>query len=108
MLLTGWSTSVPLLIAGLIGSGLCKGIYDSNIFAALFDVVAPEDRGSAAGLMNCVGWVGGFAAPYVAGAVSDRVGLAVVFGSTAAVYLLVGLLALQAARLAEAHRRHLT
>jgi MFS family permease len=99
--LTGWSTSVPVLITGLIGAGLCKGIYDSNIFAALFDVVAPEDRGSAAGLMNCLGWVGGFIAPYVAGVASEQLGLGLVICSTAAVYLLVGLLALQAARLAE-------
>ena len=99
--LTGWSTSVIALVAGLIGAGLCKGIYDSNIFASLFDVVAPEDRGIAAGLMNSVGWAGGFAAPYVVGALSDRLGLGLVIGSTAAVYLLVGLLALQAARLAE-------
>jgi MFS family permease len=102
--LSGWSTSVPLLIAGLIGAGLCKGIYDSNIFASLFDVVAPEDRGSAAGLMNCLGWVGGFIAPFVVGVASDRLGLGLVIGSTAAVYLLVGLLALLAARLAEAHQ----
>ena len=34
--LTGWSTSVPILIAALIGAGMCKGIYDSNIFASLF------------------------------------------------------------------------
>ena len=42
----------PTLIAALIGAGLCKGIYDANIFASLFDVVRPEDRGTAAGLMN--------------------------------------------------------
>ena len=28
--LTGWATSVPLLIAALIGAGICKGIYDSK------------------------------------------------------------------------------
>ena len=49
------------LDCGLIGAGLCKGIYDFNIFASLFDVVRPEDRGVAAGLMNGLGWVGGFA-----------------------------------------------
>ena len=93
---------MPVLIAGLIGAGLCKGIYDSNIFASLFDVVAPEDRGTAAGLMNTLGWTGGFVAPVVVGVRVGplRPGLAI--ASTAAVYLLVGLLALLAARLAEA------
>ncbi len=104
--LCGWAASVPLLITGLIGAGLCKGIYDSNIFAALFDVVAPEDRGSAAGLMNCLGWVGGFTAPFVVGVASDRLGFGLVIASTAAVYLLVGLIALFAARLADAHKHN--
>ncbi len=99
--LTGATTSVPVLITALVGAGLCKGIYDANIFAALFDVVSPEDRGMAAGLMNTVGWTGGFVAPMVIGAASDRFGLGVAITSTAAVYLLVGLIALVAARLAD-------
>ncbi len=99
--LTGESSSVPILITALIGAGLCKGIYDANIFAALFDVVSPEDRGTAAGLMNTVGWTGGFVAPMVIGAASERFGLGVAITSTAAVYLLVGLIALLAARLAD-------
>ena len=52
--------------------------------------------------MNSVGWTGGFIAPIVVGFASDRFGLGIAIGSTAAVYLLVGLLAFQAARLAEA------
>ena len=88
----------------MIGAGLCKGIYDANIFASLFDVIRPEDRGTAAGLMNTVGWTGGFVAPLVVGIASERFGLGVTIASTAAVYLLVGLLALLAARLAEARR----
>ncbi len=97
--LTGWSIIGPMLIAALIGAGFCKGIYDANIFASLFDVVRPEDRGTAAGLMNTVGWSGG-----VRGAAADRqrlverFGLGVAITATAAVYLLVGLLALVAAR----------
>ena len=92
--LTGWATSVPVLIAALIGAGICKGIYDSNIFASLFDVIRPEDRGTAAGLMNTVGWTGGFVAPTAVGIASEKFGLGVTIASTAAVYLLGGLLAL--------------
>jgi MFS family permease len=90
------------LITALCAAGMCKGIYDANIFASLFDVVPPEDRGTAAGLMNTVGWTGGFLAPTVVGIASERFGLGVAIASTAAVYLVVGLLALAAARLAEA------
>jgi MFS family permease len=95
--LTGVSSSLPALIVGLAGAGLCKGVYDANIFAALYDVVAPEDRGTAAGLMNTVGWIGGFAAPMVIGVASAHYGLGLAITATAAVYLLVGLVALLAA-----------
>ena len=101
--LAGWAGSLPMLIGSLVGAGVCKGIYDANIFAALFDVVPAEDRGTAAGLMNTVGWTGGFLAPTVVGFASQAFGLAVAIGSTAAIYVIVGLLALWAARLAETH-----
>ena len=39
--LAGQSSWLAMVIAALIGAGLCKGIYDANIFASLFDVVAP-------------------------------------------------------------------
>jgi MFS family permease len=97
-----------MLIVALVGAGLCKGIYDSNIFASLFDVVLSEDRGTAAGLMNTVGWTGGFVAPTVVGYASERLGLGMTIASTAAVYLLAGLLAVVAARLAEARRLNVT
>jgi MFS family permease len=99
--LTGWSSSVAMLIASLVGAGLCKGVYDANIFASLFDVVRPEDRGTAAGLMNTVGWTGGLVAPFVIGKASEHFGLSMAIAPTAAVYLIAGGLALAAARLVE-------
>jgi sugar phosphate permease len=99
--LAGWSTSTLMLIGALGGAGMCKGLYDANIFASLYDVIRPEDRGTAAGLMNTVGWTGGFLAPTVIGFASERLGLGVAIASTAAVYLLSGLLALLAAAFAE-------
>ncbi len=98
---TGWSISVPALFMGLVGAGLCKGIYDANIFASLYDVVPAADRGTAAGLMNTVGWTGGLVAPIVVGFASERFGLGTAVASTAVVYLLVGLLALAAAGVAD-------
>jgi MFS family permease len=99
--LAGWSSSLSMSMAGLAVAGLCKGIYDANIFASLFDVIRPEDRGTAAGLMNSVGWTGGFLAPIAVGFGSRYLGLDVEIASTALVYLLVGVLALGAAHLAE-------
>ena len=82
--LAGWSDSFSMLVASLVAAGLCKGIYDANIFASLFDVVRPEDRGTAAGLMNSVGWTGGFLAPVAVGLGSKHFGLGVAIASTAA------------------------
>ncbi len=101
VLLSGGTGSVALLMIALVGAGLCKGIYDANIFAALYDVVPVEDRGTAAGLMNTVGWTGGVVAPIAVGLASDRFGLSVAIASTAVVYLAVGSLAIAAARTAD-------
>jgi MFS family permease len=54
--LVGTTGGVTVLLGTMTLFGLCKGLYDSNIFAALFDVVEPRARGTAAGLMNTVGW----------------------------------------------------
>jgi sugar phosphate permease len=105
--LAGESQSLAMVKVALIGAGLCKGIYDANIFASLFDVVPAEDRGTAAGLMNTVGWTGGFLAPWAVGRASEEFGLGMAIGATAAVYALVGLLAWFASRLAVAQSRSL-
>jgi hypothetical protein len=51
--------------------------------------------------MNTVGWTGGLVAPVAVGFASERFGLGTAVASTAVVYLLVGLLALAAASLAD-------
>jgi len=55
------------LLLAMTGFGLCKGFYDSGIFASLFDVIEPRARGAAAGLMNTVGWGGGALGPLFVG-----------------------------------------
>ena len=68
--------------------GLFKGIYDSNTWASLFDVVRPEIRGSIAGLMNMIGWLGGGGtAPIVIGIVSIHYGLGTAIAFASAVYV---------------------
>lgn len=47
------------LLVSLAVYGLCKGFYDSGIFASLYDVIEPRARATAAGFMNTVGWAGG-------------------------------------------------
>jgi MFS family permease len=96
----GWTGQMAVLISALIAIGLCKGVYDANIFASVYDVVPTHVRGTAAGLMNTVGWTGGSLAPLAIGMAGDRYGLSVAIAWTAAVYVVASLFALFAASLA--------
>ncbi|MHB1022173.1 MAG: spinster family MFS transporter [Acidobacteriaceae bacterium] len=98
LFLTGWTLSVPVLILAMIGFGYFKGIYDANIFASLYDVVATERRGAAAGIMNSLGWLGGGIAPVAIAAASYKFGMSACLSATAAIYLSLGLLLFLIAR----------
>ncbi len=92
--------SPAMLATALVVWGLFKGIYDANIFASLFDVIPPETRGTGAGVMNMVGWLGGGGlAPLAVGILAQRFGLAAALGSTAAVYIAGGTVLLMASSL---------
>ena len=92
VVLCGWTKSVPVLLAALAAWGLFKGIYDANIFASVFDVIRPEARGTAAGLMNMVGWLGGGVAPLAVGYVAKQSSLSAAIMLAASVYLIGALL----------------
>lgn len=85
--LTGWSPTMPGLMAGMIGFGLFKGMYDANIWASLYDVIPIERRGVAAGTMNSLGWLGGGIAPIAIAAASRRFGLSACISATSLIYL---------------------
>ncbi len=89
LFLSGWTTTVAALMAAMIGFGLFKGIYDSNIWAALYDVTPIELRGTALGLMNSLGWLGGAAAQLCIGLASERFGLSICLSATAVIYLCI-------------------
>ena len=66
-MLVGRTADRTTLILAMTAFGLCKGLYDSGIFASLFDAIEPRARGTAAGLMNTVGWGGGALGPVFVG-----------------------------------------
>ncbi len=102
VVLCGMTQSLGWLIAALTVWGFFKGLYDANIFASVFDVIRPEARGSAAGLMNTVGWLGGGgSAPIVIAWLSSLYGLGGAIAMAAAVYLIAGGLLFTAARSVE-------
>ncbi|MBI1787464.1 MAG: MFS transporter [Acidobacteria bacterium] len=96
--LCGQTQSAAWLIVALAAWGLFKGIYDANIFASVFDVIRPEARGTAAGFMNMVGWLGGGGtAPLVIGYISQQSSLSFAISLAAVVYVAGGLLLVTAA-----------
>jgi len=92
LFLTGWTLSVPLLVLAMAGFGYFKGIYDANIWASLYDVVKPERRATAVGLMNSIGWLGGGMAPIAIAAASQRFGMSACISATSGIYLMLAAL----------------
>ncbi len=92
VLLCGQTHSVLWLIVALIAWGFFKGLYDANIFAAVFDVIRPEARGTAVGFMNMVGWLGGGAtAPVIIGFLADGYGFRLAISSASIVYIIAAI-----------------
>jgi MFS family permease len=88
--LTGWTRDVQALVVAMAGFGFCKGLYDANIWASLYDVVPARRRATAQGLMNAVGWLGAGAAPVAVAAASARYGMAACLSATSVIYLMCG------------------
>jgi len=70
VMLVGKTADKAVLLAAMTAFGFCKGFYDSGIFASIFDAIEPRARGTAAGLMNTVGWSGGALGPVFVGIAS--------------------------------------
>jgi len=88
------SGSLVLACAGLAAWGFARGIYDSNFFASLYDVVAPRYRAAATGLFCCGGFVLGSFAPTVIGWISERASMSEGLMSLGWFYLAGGLVIL--------------
>ncbi len=92
--LVATTTNVPLLATSLTLVGLCKGLYEANIFASVFDVVVPSMRGVTAGLMNTLGWALASIATLLIGIISDKYSLSFALSLTSIVYGVAGISAL--------------
>jgi MFS family permease len=94
-----WCGVTPELNTVLIAMtcfGFGKGIYDSNIWASLYDVVPAEKRGKAVGFTNMIGWLGAGGGTTLFGIVVDQgYSMSSTLASTVVIYVgIAGLLAL--------------
>lgn len=72
--------------------GVFRGLYDSNLFASLYEVIRPQARATATGLMLSAGFLVGGSSPVVVGRLSQSAGLGPALGWTALGYAAAGLL----------------
>jgi MFS family permease len=95
--LCGATKSIGMVVVALTAWGLFKGLYDANIFASVFDVIPAQARGTAAGFMNMVGWLGGGGiAPVAIGLIAERSSLGLAISLAGLVYVAAGILLLTA------------
>ena len=71
ILMMAFVHSLPLMIVAILMFGFATGVYDSNIYAALFDVIDPRFRAVATGLFGCGGCIVGAFGPAVMGFLND-------------------------------------
>lgn len=84
----GISNTPFIIYVALTLFGLFRGIYDSNIFAALYDVVEPRFRSTATGLMLMFAFITGASAPYILGKLKPALGLDWGLSALSFVYIL--------------------
>ena len=90
--LMGFSNNQAVTYTALAIFGFMRGIYDSNIFASLFEVVKPAIRSSATGFMLMFAFLMGAFAPLILGILKPTLGLAASFSSLSAFFVLGSIL----------------
>jgi MFS family permease len=98
---SGWATRAAFVLAAVAGFGLGKGIYESSLWASLYDVVPIERRGASVGLMNSLGWLGAGAAQLIVGIMSQRFNLATCLSATGIIYLAIAITLIYGASIAQ-------
>jgi predicted MFS family arabinose efflux permease len=86
IVLLGRSDSVWVVCAALGLFGLFRGLYDSNLFASLYEVIRPEARATATGAMLAIAFLGGGSAALAVGWLSRGIGLGPALSATAVFY----------------------
>ena len=75
LVLIGFSPTAACAWAAVAAYGVFRGLFEVNAHASLFDVVAPQHRSTAEGMMTMVAFFIGSLSPLMIGALSDRYGI---------------------------------
>jgi predicted MFS family arabinose efflux permease len=88
----GRPSSAGAVFAALGVFGVFRGLYDSNLFASLYEVISPGSRATATGLTLSAGFLIGGSSPVWVGKLSQSMGLGPALGATSVCYLVAGIL----------------
>ena len=97
ILLSAFAPTPVLCIVGTAVFGFATGVYDSNIYASLFEVVKPRYRAAAVGVFGCGGSVIGASGPAVLGWMNSHFSMSAGIASLSA-FALAGALVILVAR----------
>lgn len=75
LFILGRTTDLTVVYLAMVGYGICQGLYDSNIFASLYEVIDPNFRATATGIMLSFAFVVGATAPLILGIIKPEIGL---------------------------------
>ena len=95
LLWIGFSHSFATLLAAASAYGVFRGFFEVNTHASLFDVVPPQFRSTAVGLLNMIAFFFGGLSGIAMGALSQKWGVRgfeIGFGAMAAFYAVAALL----------------
>ena len=95
LLWIGFSQSFAALLVAASAYGVFRGFFEVNTHASLFDVVPPQYRSTAVGLLNMIAFFFGGLSGVAMGALSQKWGVRgfeVGFGIMAAFYAVAALL----------------
>ncbi len=92
--LMGFGKTPAMCFLGMGVFGLFRGVYESNLYATLFEVIPPRLRSSAVGGMICSAFLVGATSPLIMGAMKSHTGLGFTLGGLSVVYVFSGVMLL--------------
>ena len=92
--LMGYTSDLYVSYAALAIFGFFRGVYDSNLYAALFDVIEPRLRASSVGIMTAFAFLVGALAPLILGIVKTHYGLSIGIASLSFFYIFSAIMVL--------------